>query len=163
MLHNVSGNLVTDKTYDIFCHQTNCCGVMGAGIASQIKNVYPEVAEADKIYCKLSAKEGKKILGTNIYVKTKDGRTCVNMYAQQDYGTNSRKTDYVAFQACLDRLTSKLSISSIDLKIGFPYGVGCGLGGGDWNIICEMISKFASKVSQEVYIVRYNANKKGDC
>ena len=42
MLIYVKGNLL-DKQWDIFCHQVNCKGVMGSGIAKQIAEKYPEV------------------------------------------------------------------------------------------------------------------------
>lgn len=43
MIYNIVGDLLKQDKVDIICHQTNCKGVMGAGIAFQIKRAYPEV------------------------------------------------------------------------------------------------------------------------
>ena len=154
MIIETTGDLVKDKIYDIFCHQTNCKGVMGAGIALQIKYAYPEVAEADnKYYRRWAYGSGEPILGTNLYVRTNDGRTCVNMYAQLDYGRRGQKTNYTAFQECLNRLLKKLNASDPSLKIAFPKGIGCGLAGGEWNVVYSMIQGFAENIRQDVYIV----------
>lgn len=154
MLYEVTGDLVSDKKFDIFCHQTNCKGVLGAGIALQIKNAYPEVAEAnDKYVSDLNAAR-IPILGTNLYIKTHDGRTCVNMYAQESFGRGPfRYTDYNALNSCMSRLEHKLRISFPDMIVGFPKGIGCGLGGGDWNIVRRMIRALSEIVIQDIYIV----------
>lgn len=161
MLYEVNGDLIEDSKYDVFCHQTNCQGVMGAGIALQIKIMYPEVAIEDRAYFrKYKDKEAEwssntKMLGTNLYVKTHDGRTCVNMYAQFHYRNDgTRKTDYDAFRKCIIRLQNKLLLSDPGLRVGFPYGIGCGLGGGDWAVIYDMIKTLSTIVKQDVFIVR---------
>ena len=137
MLYEVNGDLVKDLQYDIFCHQTNCKGVMGAGIAKQIKEAYPEVAVADREYYSAVMKsDPDSMLGTNLYVKTKDNRLCVNMYGQRNFGWGGgQKTDYAYI-------------------VGFPYGIGCGLGGGDWIVVRDIIVRFADSIKQDVYIVK---------
>ena len=42
MIHYVKGNLL-DSDCDYICHQVNCQGVMGSGIAKQIRERWPEV------------------------------------------------------------------------------------------------------------------------
>ena len=42
MIHYVKGNLL-DSNCDYICHQVNCQGVMGSGIARQIRERWPEV------------------------------------------------------------------------------------------------------------------------
>lgn len=155
MLIETYGDLVTDVSYDIFCHQTNCKGVMGAGLARQIKEAYPEVYAENVAYCELNkADNGKSMLGSNLYVKTSDGRSCVNMYAQLAYGTDRQQTDYDAFQSCLDHLARKLFLSDASLKVAFPYKIGCGLGGGKWSIIHGKLKQLSRLVKQDIYIVR---------
>ena len=128
---------------------------MGAGIALQIKLSYPEVAKANRAYYEKLDGNSLNMLGTNLYIKTFDGRTCVNLYAQDHYRNDgTRKTDYTAFKSCLDRLAKKLSVSDKTIKVGFPYGIGCGLGGGSWEIIENMIRDFSEQIPQDVYIVR---------
>ena len=156
MLYEVNGDLVKDLQYDIFCHQTNCKGVMGAGIAKQIKEAYPEVAVADREYYSAVMKsDPDSMLGTNLYVKTKDNRLCVNMYGQRDFGWGGgQKTDYGALRRCMDALAMKMSEYDESYIVGFPYGIGCGLGGGDWIVVRDIIVRFADSIKQDVYIVK---------
>lgn len=156
MLYEVTGDLVKDKQYKIFCHQTNCQGRMASGIAKQIAEEYPIVARRNQHYYRLY-NEGyiKEMLGTILYSDTPDFRTCVNMYAQDRYGRIGRFTDYDAFRKCLNRLAEGMEDMPEDIKIGFPDHIGCGLGGGDWSVIRKMISDFAQNVRQDVYIVQF--------
>ena len=41
-------NILESFNIDILCHQVNCQGVMGAGLAKQIRSKYPEVYEQYK-------------------------------------------------------------------------------------------------------------------
>lgn len=158
-LHLTEGDLVADRQYDIFCHQTNCFATMGGGIAKQIKKAYPVVAEKDAIYAKSCEYDKNRMLGSILPVKTPDGRICVNMYAQYNYGHTGIHTDYKAFQQCLDKLlkgcNKLLRHMEFDHIIGIPDHIGCGLAGGDWNIIFPMIRDFAHKCPYDVYIVKY--------
>ena len=151
MLRYEKGNLVTGN-YPIFCHQVNCQGVMGAGLAKQIRSKYPIVYEEYKEYCQSTDNK----LGTNYYTSTLGGRVCVNMFAQDKYGRNRRYTDYSAFKSCLDDLASYLNKNFKSLPVAFPYGIGCGLAGGDWNIILGMLTDFSQKVDNDVVIVYLN-------
>ena len=42
MITVINGDLLSSQE-DYICHQVNCMGVMGAGVALQIKKVYPDV------------------------------------------------------------------------------------------------------------------------
>lgn len=153
MLIEEEGNIVTDSKYEIFCHQVNCQGVMGAGLAKQIRNRYPSVYED---YMR-AIKSGYLLLGTKICTLTADKRICVSMFAQEDYGTNKCYTDYSAFQIILDGLADELQTleegRNTHINIAFPYKIGCGLAGGNWNIVRRMIEKFSERIPNDVYIV----------
>ena len=100
MIYYVKGNLL-DPEYKVFCHQVNCQKVMGAGLARQIKEKYPEVYQEyeDREY---------PFLGAIDWIHTHDDRICVNMYAQEDYGRYERHTDYIGFAQCLVELSDYL-------------------------------------------------------
>jgi len=146
MIHYVKGDLLTDN-YEVFCHQVNCQHVMGGGLAKQVRAKYPEVYD--------TYQERKlQYLGAIDWVPTNDGRICVNMYAQDDYGYGARYTDYIAFAACLIELTNYLVTEPENYKVAFPYGIGCGLGSGSWHVIEALIEDFEKMIKQEVYIVK---------
>lgn len=148
MFEYVKGNIVTGN-YEIFCQQVNCQHKMGAGLAKQIRNAYPEVY---KEYIRVE----NPMLGYILPVFTTDGRICINMFAQDRYGNDdSCYTDYVAFKNCLNAIVGFISDHHIheDIPIAFPYGIGCGYGGGSWIIIQDLIKEFSEKIPQKVIVV----------
>lgn len=149
MLHYEEGNLVTNKKYTIFCHQVNCQGVMGSGIAKQIRNEYPEVYKEYKHV-------ENPMLGYILPVFTTDGRICINMFAQDKFGRDKRYTDYAAFRDCLLAIVGLVADHHIheDVPIAFPYMIGCGLAGGDWLVVEKLLQEFSDKVPNKVIIVR---------
>lgn len=45
-IKHVKGDILTTPTRNedtVICHQVNCCGVMGAGLAKQIRDKWPVV------------------------------------------------------------------------------------------------------------------------
>jgi O-acetyl-ADP-ribose deacetylase (regulator of RNase III) len=50
MVNIVDGDILNAKE-NIICHQVNCQGVMGSGLAKQIKNKYPNVYAKYKKFC----------------------------------------------------------------------------------------------------------------
>lgn len=149
MVRYEESNLITNKKYTIFCHQVNCRKVMGAGIAKQIRNEYPEVyAEYKHI--------DNPILGSILPVFTSDGRICINMYAQDGFGRDKRYTDYTAFKSCLRAIVGLVADHHIhqDVLIAFPYMIGCGLAGGSWNVIESLIEEFSKMIPNDVIIVK---------
>ena len=153
MLKTVYGDIVNDN-YDIFCHQVNCRGAMGSGLSVQIRKKYPEVYEAYRQNYACHIENPKMQLGDILLVNTSDGRICVNMYAQNYYGRWNQHTEYQAFAQCILALVDAVGKMDSSLKIAFPHRIGCGLGGGEWSIIERMISSFADRVKQDVYIVK---------
>ena len=146
MIHEVDGDLLNDD-YEIFCHQVNCQDVMGGGLAKQVKVRYPEVYNTYH-------ERVPKYLGGVDWIHTHDARICVNMYAQDYYGYGARYTDYMAFANCLSELEDYLCSVPKEYRVAFPYRIGCGLGGGDWNVISALLIDFSSHIKQDVYIVR---------
>ena len=140
------GNLLD---YEIFCHQVNCQGKMGAGLAKQIRSRYP-IVYSDYMWF---YNNGYATLGRNIYSHPAKNKWCVSMFAQDKYGRDRRYTDYTAFKTCLKNLEDIIKRNKIEQDIAFPYGIGCGLAGGDWNIVLGMLKEFSEKIEQDVVIV----------
>lgn len=137
--------MVTIKEGDLFsapdgviCHQVNCKGVMERGVAKTFKYVFPE---AYKIYKDICAHE-KDLLGKNSFHIEDTGQTCC-MFAQLDWrGHNVCNTDYAAFRECCKGIKSFIDLhKDKNYVINMPYRIGCGLGGGDWLIIKEILEE----------------------
>lgn len=125
---------------NVIVHQVNCQGVMGSGIAKQIKETYPSVFEQ---YRKRYLSNGAK-LGEIDICNVGGDRMVVNLYSQDKYLPRGvRHTNYEAFKDGLTELKKSISYwgSTNLFKIGFPYRIGCGLGGGDWKIVRRLIEE----------------------
>lgn len=139
-INYVKGDLL-DSDCDYICHQVNCQGVMGSGIAKQIRARWPWVFSSYHEYCNRRKHNNESPLGEIWGVKlihdNRNPQWVVNMFAQDDFGYSGRRfTSYNAFAKCLDAMRDRLPR---DKTIGFPKNIGCGLGGGDWNVISTMI------------------------
>ena len=150
MVHYVMGNLL-DSNCDYICHQVNCQGVMGSGIAKQIRERWPEVYEGYKEFVDNHNKSGRGLLGSILISATSEGKRVFNMFAQADYGYGgSRFTSYDAFAHCLREMKYYLH----NRTVGFPKNIGCGLGGGNWKVISALIEEILGE-DCEVYIYEY--------
>ena len=154
MVTYVKGNLL-DSDCDYICHQVNCQGVMGSGIARQIRERWPDVFVSYYAYCSRHNRDPKLLLGNiwGVQVTTNCiNRWIVNMFAQGNYGYDgSRFTSYDAFAQCLETMRDRLPT---DKTIGFPKNIGCGLGGGNWKVISALIEEILGK-DYDVYIYEY--------
>jgi len=133
MIRVVNGDLL-EAGSPFICHQVNCRGVMGSGVAKAIRDKYPEVYTQYKRFC--SQYKGD-LLGRVQYVPTDTGKIVVNLFAQENFGYAGKcYTDYDALRKCLEELRDNIATST---EIAFPYLMGCYRGGGDWNIVYAML------------------------
>jgi O-acetyl-ADP-ribose deacetylase (regulator of RNase III) len=137
---------------EIIAHQVNCLGTMGAGLAKQIKDKYPQVESWYKIYC--HKRHTQTILGTGQIVCQTD-HTFFNIFGQYGYGMSKRQTDYEAFKSGFKDAILKYRFLKNDyksqLKIAIPYHISCGLAGGEWKII----SKILEQLEKEENVIFY--------
>ena len=134
MVKIISGNLL-DAKEDIICHQVNCQGVMGSGVAKAIREKWPEVYLAYKTACYNQG--SMSLLGHVCYAENGNQQVIANMFAQNLYGYDgNRYTSYDAFYKCLENIRVTMPDH---LSIAFPYKVGSDRGGASWNIIYAMI------------------------
>lgn len=107
-------------------HVVNCQGVMGSGIALQIKNRVPAA-----YYHYMHDHENDVLrLGT-----VSSGEIVVNLAAQNLYGREKRQLNYGALACGL----STISGISGEFEVVVPYLMGCDRAGGDWEIVSEML------------------------
>ena len=139
---------------DVILHQVNCQGVMGSGVAKQVREKYPEVYEQYKILCDdVKNNPNKKLLGRRQFIEVSENKYIVNLFAQENYGYDGKcYTDYDALRESLEDTKAFFK----DSVIAFPYLMGCHRGGGDWNIVYKMIEEVFSDSDCEVLICEYN-------
>jgi O-acetyl-ADP-ribose deacetylase (regulator of RNase III) len=159
MLHVCDGDLLqSDCT--VIIHQANCFSSMEGGIAKQIKRLYPEAYDADM----QDPRSPEERLGSFSYaVIRRDLRLIVNLYGQYRYqGTAGEVlTDYGALEkglrACLnqlDKIREKEGLHRVPEKIGLPFGIGCGLGGGDWETVRRILAMVSRDTGKPLYLYR---------
>ena len=112
-------------------HQVNCQGRMGRGVARQIRQRYPVVFEEYARYCGQYRSDRRALLGMVQPVRVDNGKTVFNLFGQLSYGVGLH-TDYDALQAIARKLRQR------NIAIDLPWGMGCGLGGGRWEVVREI-------------------------
>ena len=152
---------VFDTYASIVAHQVNCFGTMGSGVASQVKQKYPDAYKEYKAFCDKNKDSRIRMLGAVQMCPVSrfpDGSPRIyiaNLFAQYNYGRdkNTVYTNYEALRRCLLSLSKFASESNRIIAI--PYKMGCDRGGGDWDgRVLPMIAD--TLADNEVLICRCN-------
>lgn len=148
MVTYVKGDLLKSDC-DYICHQVNCRGRMGSGIAKQIRDRFPEVYESYMELCNDDTLLPEDLLGSIDIVGTDSQYDVISIFGQLNYGYDGKRyTSYQAFRHALELIYEWDLPGS---KIGFPKYIGCGLGGGDWSIVSALIEEILGD-RYDVYI-----------
>ena len=123
---------------DLLVQQVNCQGVMGAGLAKQIAFHYSEVYREYKAFCQKYATSAE-MLGKVLIVETYGGTHVANIFAQDKYGRNDCFTDYAALRKGFAKVAE--FAKTTNMSVAIPYGIGCGLAGGNWEIVNNIIAE----------------------
>lgn len=166
----VEGDLIKlaqQGKFDVITHGCNCFCQMGAGIAPQMAKAFG---------CDKFPKEAPEFkgdinkLGTIDYLThTRAGGTSefdvfdfdltvVNSYTQYHYGRNhkdgvAKPIDYEALTLCMRKINHTFK----GKRIGLPGLIGCGLAGGDPNIVNQILKEELKDCN--VFIVYLPKNK----
>lgn len=140
------GDLLKDSSAMFLLHQVNCLGIMGHGIAAQIKKQNPQVNK-DYIYLCNGQSYLGELLG-NIQILKRDNfnplcpQYIVNCFGQKNISSKTKMTSYDALNECFRAVRVYCENHYPEgCTIGLPYKIGCGLGGGDWEIVKAIIFK----------------------
>lgn len=143
-MREIEANLLESPECNIIAHQVNCKGVMGAGLALQIKNKYPKVFEEYRRFCNDTPKT--QLLGSSLVLPTYDNKVIINVFAQYNFGYGQCQTNYTAFSKSMDNaIVWCKELHKDHVKIGIPYKIGCNLAGGDWDVIQRILTDIENK------------------
>ena len=137
MIQEVNGNAFLQNA-DIVCHQVNCVGVMGAGIAKEAKKrMKPEDFEKYRNYCKANDAGN---LGSVFFCRATDpaGLIIANCFSQNGIGRRKVQTNYGAMKMCFESVKEYAKRHDMH-TICVPDHIGCGLAGGDWKTVLNTI------------------------
>lgn len=143
------GNIVnTDAKWIL--HQVNCKGQMNSGVAKAIKDKWPRAEEVYKQACEQAERNNTHLLGLSYpcYVRYYPCQKVVHLFGQYDFGYDGRRyTSYDALYVALEDFIEtqySLEVDSLDERdrtIAIPWRMGCGRGGGNWEIVMAMIEQ----------------------
>lgn len=140
---------------DVICHQVNCQGVMGSGVAKQVKERYPYVFEEYKKQCDILRLCGGILFGTIQIIEMEKDKYISNLFTQDKYGYDgTRYTDYLALRNCLRHVYKVFK--NTGKTIAFPYLMSCARGDRDWNIVYKMIEDIFKDYDGNILICEYD-------
>ena len=147
MIKEVNGDLLA-AAEDIIAHQVNCFGATG-GLAAYIFCRWPAAYED---YRQVTGRLGShglqmKMLGhAQLTGQQRDGKMLANLYGQYFPGQDYRP-------AMLERALRALGdfARSTGKSVALPYGLSCGICGGDWTEVREIIGRTLEDVDATLY------------
>lgn len=148
MIKHINGSIILAEE-DIIAHQTNAQGVMGSGLAKQIRDSFPEAyAQYKRLADSYSDKSN--LLGRSQLVEVREGKYVANLFGQLNYGRSARQyTQYDALEQAL--ITLKNKAQRAGLSVALPYLLGCGLANGDWKVVEKMIDDIFADYEVTIY------------
>jgi len=136
---------ITQIGEGVICHQVNCQKKMGSGLAKAIRSKYPSVYDD---YMKHDWQ-----LGDCQIVPINDHLMVANLAGQDRYGYDGEQyTDYSALRDAL--ITARIAAQGAGLTLYIPFGIGCGLGGGEWTEVSDIIEE----VAPNAVVCKYESN-----
>ncbi len=130
-------------------HGCNAQCVMGAGVARLVRMKYPS---AFRVY-QASASRGGMRLGVVTLATQDNGVTVFNGITQENCGSDGKQyVDYEAVREVCKAVAYYLAQEYPDAicEVAMPK-IGAGLGGGDWNIIAQIIEEESINFQPVVY------------
>ena len=130
---------ITETELKYIAHGVNTQNVMGSGVAKALFTKWPEVKSDYHEFCKYHAKEGLLGRVCYVHVECKDHQKIIaNCFTQEHYGYDGKRyVNYSAIVSCFSTLRRTFGGQGEILAI--PK-IGCGLAGGDWDIVEQLIN-----------------------
>jgi O-acetyl-ADP-ribose deacetylase (regulator of RNase III) len=142
MIQYINGDLLDNDSVTHIVHQCNCKTSYPKGLAEFIFDKYPAANDYANVKNRTPGTINIHQVGVNKFV--------VNMFAQNSPGKPSfyetKDLRLKWFKSCLDKLCE---YANDKVVFGFPYLIGCGLAGGDWDNYERLIKEFSDKVADK--------------
>ena len=161
MIQEKKGDLMKAKE-NVIAHQVNCKGVMGAGIAKLIRHQFLTASQY-KQYQEICKSFGEELLGKCYLMRIAGNKRYVaNLWGENEPTGIRQDTDYGALKNALKEL--ELTVSQNNLTVALPSYLGCGLAGGDWQVVYGMIQEVFchSSVPVTIYYLEDSIKKLWD-
>lgn len=123
---------------------------MGGGIALALRQRYPVIFPEYQQLCR--AGQLKIGMIQLVPVSQVNNLYVCNLAGQDGLGGDRCYTDYDALRLAFARLQQ--DSDRLELPVYLPYGLGCGLAGGDWQIVSGIIDEHCPRA----IAIRLNVN-----
>jgi O-acetyl-ADP-ribose deacetylase (regulator of RNase III) len=128
MIRNQRGNILSSQAHAIVI-PVNCVGVMGAGLARQFKEKYPELFVRYYNECMQGKLKEGECTSIATYIKWKNDSTVEGV------------------RNCIENILKEVEKHQVS-SVAIP-AIGCGLGGLDWKDVEPMITETFSAYKKE--------------
>lgn len=136
----VEGSLLNAEE-EYILHQCNCITRTTGGLSQAISQKFPYAHPY---------KNRPNVPGTICVFEKEDKPKIIALYAQRGVGiySGSPKDRLEWFEECLNR------VAELDPKtVAIPYGIGCGMAGGNWNDYEKIITDWGIKHNQIIITI----------
>lgn len=160
----IEGDILNSQE-EYIVQQCNCLTITSSGLSKTLADKWSwadPYSKRRRIGSRnLAIEEDRDAPGT-IRILSSNDKNVICMFAQWAPGKCQKYKSYpsyeidtypnrkIWFQKCLDLIADIDGIKSI----AFPYKIGCGLAGGNWNDYYEMLEEFDKNTSIEVVIYK---------
>ena len=135
MVEIISGNILDVSDKFMIAHTCNCVSKHARGLTKKIFNKFPEA----NIYASSPIRRcGTYSIHGNV----------INIYSQNCFGKPNEKESEQQRNEWLMTALFNL-VDEVEKDVAFPYYMGCGLDGGNWDNIIRIIEFFAKKLEEE--------------
>lgn len=154
MIKIIEGNILTSPDTFI-AHQCNCTGKFVGGVAAAIFQKWPSAND------NIRSTQGD--FGSIKIHKIESKKFVVNMFSQfngggiiEMFGKDSAHNRMIKFAACLLQMKRTLDdkrrrfiLKDLPLTVSFPYLIGCGIAGGDWEVYSSLLEGFSNAIEKQ--------------
>lgn len=147
MIQVKHGDLL-EATEDIIAHQVNCHGVAG-GLAWHVFQRWPDAENDYRQIIDRAAFVGgqKNLLGlAQLTGQQRDGKIIANLFGQYFPGTDYRPS---MLEHALEELAA--AARALGKTVALPHGLSCGICGGDWDQVSQIIERTMKGVDVVIY------------
>lgn len=138
-----------DGLVNSIAHQVNCQGVMHSGVALIIKEEYPEhFSDYKHVFDMYNDKS--YLLGHTVITHLQNS-IIFGLFSQFKYGYNGKR--YTNYSALSEALFNAGNFGVGPRTIGVPYKLGCDRGGGDWNVVEQLLIDTEDRFNNLEFVV----------
>lgn len=140
--------LAKEGKFNFIIQGCNCQSTWGSGLARSLREAFPDAFLVDKKDKRLPFDK----IGDFSYWRSPNQKlTIINAYTQFDYGTDYRRAEYGSIKRAFEGIFSHWRFSHLDRVA--TVKIGAGLGGGNWEVISDIIQTITNFYGVDLYVL----------